>query len=56
MKEAKDPYPEQCPALLPTSSGKPHRDALGNPYRCELGVNHGGKIHAAGAVTWARVS
>ena len=47
-----DPYPNQCPDLLPTSSGKPHLDALGNPYRCELGRDHGGPLHSGGGVRW----
>lgn len=50
-----DPYPEQCPDLLPASSGAPHLDALGNPYRCELGAGHGGGIHAGGGATWPAV-
>ena len=48
-----DPYPAQCPALLPTLSGRVHTDALGKPYRCELGRDHGGSIHAGGGATWA---
>ena len=47
-----DPYPKQCPDLLPTGSGKPHLDALGNPYRCELGRDHGGPLHSGGGVRW----
>lgn len=42
----------QCPALMPSSSGTPWLDALGRPYRCELGVGHGGSIHSGGGARW----
>ena len=42
----------QCPDLLRRTSGAPQLDALGRPYRCELGIGHGGSVHAGGGVTW----
>ena len=52
MTETTDPYPQQCPELLPGASGKPHLGALGNPYRCELGASHGGSIHISACIRW----
>ena len=46
-------YENQCPDLLPYyPSGKPVLDALGEPYRCELGVGHGGPVHSSASLHW----
>ena len=42
----------QCPDLMPSASGKPWLDALGEPYQCELGSGHGGSIHSGGGAHW----
>lgn len=46
----------RCPDLLPSRNGTPWKDALGRPYQCELGIGHGGSIHAGGGTTWAPYS
>jgi len=45
-------HENQCPDLMPSASGKPWLDALGDPYRCELGRDHGGAIHLGGGARW----
>ena len=43
-------YENQCPALMLYPSGKPVLDALGEPYRCELGAGHGGSVHSSASL------
>jgi hypothetical protein len=46
-------HENQCPDLMPgLPSGKPWLDALGDPYQCELGRDHGGPVHLGGGARW----
>ena len=42
----------RCPDLMPCQSGKPWLNALGLPYQCELGRDHGGPIHSGRGAQW----